>query len=164
MDELRLNAKRMHCPWKGTKTEAIESFITFADALRDEIDLLCKPLSSSRHSANDRSDNDNDNEFDNDNELEYMQIIETLAQKVFGIDSLYDEQLTVMKALQAQEDTVRIEFATCCIFISLFFSFPLFLIIIIWIFKLLSLSLLYVYSNEYLFTNPQLNSFTIQYS
>ena len=101
----------MHCPWKGTKKEAIESFITFADALRDEIDMICKPLSSFHSSTNDKHGDDNDNDNDNDNdELESMQVFETLAQKVFGIDSLYDEQLTVMKAVQTQQDTVRIEF------------------------------------------------------
>ena len=107
----------MHCPWKGTKKEAIESFLTFADALRDEIDMLCKPLSISCNSDNNAGVFDKHAEHAEHadgckqvDEHEYRQIFETLGQKVFGIDSLYDEQLKVMNAVLNQQDTVRIRF------------------------------------------------------
>ena len=78
--------KMIHCPVKGTKKECIAKLVEQSVQLLDSVEQACEAIQRQPEDAYDE--------------------ISDIAQSVFGIDSIRQQQLSVIEAVLRRQDTV----------------------------------------------------------
>ena len=84
----------MQYRWKGTKVEAIDGLLGLTSSLMDEVKTLRDAL----------TDSPLDSPPDSNSSI--VSILQTIANHVFGIPSLHEEQIRVMTQVLHHIDTV----------------------------------------------------------
>ena len=84
----------MQYRWKGTKVEAIDGLLGLTSSLMDEVKTLRDALTDALTDS------------PPDSHLSIVSILQTIANHVFGIPSLHEEQIRVMTQVLHHIDTV----------------------------------------------------------
>ena len=81
-------ARMIGCKWRGSKKEGIEAILQQTGILFDEVESAKEQLASA------------------DGE-EQEELLQHVAQRVFGIEQVREEQIRVMRRVLSRSDTVR---------------------------------------------------------
>lgn len=92
MEELKHVARMIGCKWRGSKKEGVEAILQQTKGLFDEV-------------------MDAREQFASADTREQEKILQRLAQRVFGIEQVREEQIRVMLRVLSRSDTVRTHLA-----------------------------------------------------